>query len=504
MLGARLCGAGLAAVLLATAPGCGAPTAELELRSLDPFSQRLRPTNPGALFSFDSGATVLSHDSTGGRFKIWYATDTSDAVPLADDDQSGVPDFVELAADTFDQVITHYVDTLGFRPPVDDTAVGAADDGGDARFDVYLVDFAGMGDGAFGLDGCLTGTNQCAGHMSVENDFAGYGYPSYSQAITILASHEFFHAIQAAYDAEQSSWWTESTAVWATEMFDPAQPDFEWFIHGYLDLTEQSMDVPPVGPVDSFSYGLAIWARFLSERFDPDLIRQIWEGLVDGAGGVADPEPLGVIDALLVANHQSSYADAFAEFATWNLYNGRFASSGVGYQGAAGYDEVEIKWYGELPYQDDLRLFYASARYYSADLQELDQFTVGLADDAPSEDVRVAVVLERGFDRGAPIWMEQLYTTAPTVIDSSGEDRAIAVVVNVATSGQSQRPTLCLGAPEDVATCVDPGGTSDDAGPGSGGDTPPPEDCACRGGAPLTSPLLALALLLGAARRRRR
>ena len=89
---------------------------------------------------------------------------------------------MEDVAVLYDDVLALYRDELGFRPPLADATV--ADNGGDGRFDVYLVDFGGgiatapSGSDAGGLDRAAPG--QCVGYMVQENDFAGYGYPSIS------------------------------------------------------------------------------------------------------------------------------------------------------------------------------------------------------------------------------------------------------------------------------------------------------------------------------------
>ncbi|MFH1809823.1 MAG: MXAN_6640 family putative metalloprotease [Pseudomonadota bacterium] len=479
--------------------GACADLAELDLRAPRPFEQRVRPTEGGDLFSFDAGATVLSHDSTGGHFKVWYAIDTSDAVPLADADHSGVPDYVELVANRYDDVIAFYVDSLGFRPPVDDTSLGLNNDGGDARFDVYLVDFDHVGDGVFGIDGCVGSSDRCAGYMAMENDFAGYGYPSLSVAVTVLSSHEFFHAIQAAYDSGQDSWWTEATATWAEEHFDPSQEDFEGFLSGYLDNPDRSMDVPPIGSVDSFSYGLAIWAEFLSEAVGPDAVRHIWEDLENGANGVADPQGLATIDATLQRVYSASFASAFTEFAIWNLHTGPFAVAGQHYAEGADYPIVARQWQGALPMTDQLRVYHASTQYLQGRLEGRSQVTAAFVEAAPPE-LRVGLVLERGSERTDPLWLDDLDAEWPAAADSTGYDSAILVVVNTAIEGSSARPTLCFGSPEEVHLCR--------FGEGGGGDQPPPGDqpdpgCGCQG-APASAPLLVLGAVLAPVLRRRR
>src|SRR6185503_18073808 len=107
------------------------------------------------------GATdvVESVVSPGGRFRIHFTRAGTHAVPLADADTNGTPDYVALQ---YDMVLARYT-TLGFRAPRSDMAI--ADNGGDDLFDVYLLDFTaatgGGADGSFRREQCIAGAG-CA------------------------------------------------------------------------------------------------------------------------------------------------------------------------------------------------------------------------------------------------------------------------------------------------------------------------------------------------------
>ncbi|MBN2362327.1 MAG: hypothetical protein JXR83_22935, partial [Deltaproteobacteria bacterium] len=489
-------------VSLAVLAGCG-PDLDPPLRAPRRLEQRIRPTHAGALHAYETGVEVLTFDSAGGHFKVWYVTTSADHVLLADGDADQIPDYVQRVAEAFDAVHAFDQGTLGFRSPVDDTLVGASDDGGDSRFDVYLVDFGGAGDGAFVGDGCVAGTQRCAGHMTVENDGLSL-YGTVQRGARILASHEYFHAIQAAYDAEQETWWTEATAVWNEEMFDPAQGDFEAMLDGYLSQTDRPIYEPPLGPVPAFAYGLAIWAQFLTERFDDTVVRRIWEKLENGVDGVLDPEPLDATDRVLAAQHGSALADAFAEFAAWNLFTGRFADPAIGYAAGADYPAVTLQWRDLLPHSELLRAYSMSAQYFSGQLDGRAQVTAGFAAAGDWSDLRVAIVLERGDERSAPVWIDDLAAEHPRAVDADGCDRAIAVVVNTATSGASARPTICLGSPDEVHACRFAGaadaGPQPDSGPAADGGDPA---CGCASASPgALAPAVWLLAALALARRR--
>ncbi|MCC6557573.1 MAG: hypothetical protein IT372_31865 [Polyangiaceae bacterium] len=475
-----------------------------------------RPDTPGndEQFNFDPGDVVETFGSPGGDFLIHFTRQGPNAVPAADADGSGTPDFVEQVAGVYDEVIVHYRDALGFRPPESDAAI--PDNGGDGRFDVYLVDFAGIGDGAFRTDACgLGGPDVCAGYMVQENDYAGYGYPSALVANRILGSHELFHAVQAAYDAGQGSIMSEGTAVWATESFDPSLNDFEYFIDGYLDNPDRSLDVPLPGPVDPFSYGSAIFFQFLEERYGGGAVRALWERAEDGANGVADPVWFTELDPMLAERAQATFAEAFVDFATWNLFTGSFADPARSYAEGAGYARVKIEEVA-APYSDLLRVFHASAQYYRVPPAGRPSMAAALAPATPEQLDGLSLLLlpEQGGAYGQVARVADL-EAGSEAIDTSGADALVVVVVNGAQAGDSRRPTLCIGTPDEVAACKAAaggtgGGGGGGGGAGGGGDEEAPgEDdggCGCRvegagGGIPGGAAAAAAAAAVGLAAR---
>ncbi|WP_170229815.1 MXAN_6640 family putative metalloprotease [Polyangium fumosum] len=485
-----------------------------------------RPDTPGngLQFNFEPGDVVETFGSPGGKFLVHFTLAGPHAVPLADADGSGAPDFVEQVASVYDEVLGHY-EGMGFRPPRSDE--GLPDNGGDGRFDVYLVDFAGIGDGTYQTDTCGPDKpDQCTGYMVQENDYKGYSYPSTLVANRILGSHEFFHAVQAAYDHGQGSVFNEGTAVWATESFDPTLPDFEAFIDGYLDNVDRSLDVPLPGPVDPFSYGSAIFFQFLEERYGDGTIRTLLEKTEDGADDVADPNWLDVLDPTLAAADGASFPAAFVEFATWNLFTAQSADPTRGYTDGAKYAPVHMESVA-APYTDVLRVFYASSQYYRVGTGGRGQMTAALAtpEDAAEQvdDLALLVTTRTGTTVG-PVVRALDVRAGADPIDTSSADDLVVVVVNTAQAGNSRKPTLCIGSPDEVEACktaVESSGSGGGGGGGSGGaggsgsgggggdpiNPGDPGDCGCAfSPAPASPGLAALGalVLLGHRRARRR
>ncbi len=457
----------------------------------------VRPDTPGntLLYNFESTDVVETFDSTGGNFKVHFTRNGPNAVPANDSDQSGIPDFVEQVAEVYELVLTRYSTELGFRTPVSDENI--VDNGGDGRFDVYLVDFAGVGDGNFQKDQCdISNPEICAGYMVQENDYAGYGYPSTLVANRILASHEFFHAVQAAYDTEQGSVMSEGSAVWATETYDSSLYDFEYFIDGYLENPDRSLDVAMTGPVDPFSYGVAIFYQFLEERFGTGTVRALWERCENGAQGVADPYWFEQLDPLLNGRASLSFAEAFVEFATYNLFTSSHADPSRSYANGAGYPAVDIETAAGPLVDDKLRVFYASAQYYGVPTDGRAAMTAALVPplDEPEhlDDLHLLLAVDTGSAYGEIKQLSELNSASETV-DTSSATRLVVVVVNGKQDGDSQRPALCVGSAEQVQQCRSSlgwsqgGGGAGAGGSSSGGSAA--GGAVSGGGQPTTPPL---------------
>ncbi|WP_437587236.1 MXAN_6640 family putative metalloprotease [Sorangium sp. So ce1000] len=514
----------LAASLAPALAGCGADdtaAAPLDGPAAAPLD---RPDSRGTSlqFRFDPDDVVETFASASGSFLVHFAREGRCAVPPADDDATGVPDFVEEVAAVYDEVIAHYRNVLGFRPPSSDEDL--PDNGGDGRFDVYLVDFAGVGDGVFRVDACAEdGGDRCTGFMTQENDYSGYGYPSTLTANRILGSHELFHAVQAAYDHGQDTLITEGTAVWATESFDPSLKDFEGFVDGYLANTDRSLDVPFTGPVDPFSYGSALFFQFLEERFGEGTVRSLWERVEDGAFGEADPAWFEQLDPLLSSRAQTTFSEAFVEFAAWNLLTGSAADPERSYAAGAGYRGLAPQEVA-APYADGLRVFHASAQYFSVSPGGRATMTAALA--APADDpaqlsgLALLLAARRGRAYGEIVRAGDVASGAE-VVDTAGADDLAVIVVNGLQEGGSRKPTLCIGTPDEVAACrAAAEGAGGGDGGGAGGEAPPQgaaggiDDggCGCRVAAPAATAASSAAafgsagasLLALAARRRRR
>ncbi|MBI1944300.1 MAG: hypothetical protein HYS27_01320 [Deltaproteobacteria bacterium] len=446
-------------------------------------SATARPDDPGPgeLFTFDAGDTVEIFDTA--RFRLHYARAGDHAVPAADSDTSGVPDYVEGLGDIYESVLDRYLG-LGFRAPVPDNGADPAND--DARFDVYLVDFGLSADGAFTTEGCGGGT--CWGYMVQENDFAGYGYPSASYANRLLASHELFHAVQAAYDDGQGQVIGEGTAVWASEQFDDSLGDYEGYSGYFLDETNLPLDATGGAVVSGRTYGSVLFWQFLTERFGEDAVRRVWEASVDGAGGIDDPYWFDLVDTVAGV----PFADLLGEFAAWTIYTDERADPSVSFAAGSQLDDV-ITTPIELPLTDDSFLvFDAGFQALRADAAGRTRIEAALAGDAT--DVRLAL-----FAIGGGVLDAVAVDGTRGGIDVGEADEVWVQLVNSSRAGGAARPGLCIGDAAEVDACL----AELEGPPPPDGINPPAPSCLGCSGTGATTPMTAL-LALALWRRRRR
>lgn len=410
-----------------------------------------RPTDvaAGELWHYDAGDAIEMHDTP--RFRVFYTRAGKNAVPLADANSDGVPDHVADVGRLYEDVLAFYLGR-GYLAPLSDSALG--NNGGDGRFDVYLLDFAGKADGTFSRQSC--DGPRCIGYMIQENDFVGYSYPSATIGNRILSSHEFFHAVQAAYNADLDSVIAEGTAVWSTEQFDPTLSDFEGFIGAFLSAIDRSIDKASVGPVPAFAYGSALFFQFLGEKLDVAVVRKLYEDCVPGAHGVAAPVWLPTLEVLVARDYATSFGALFTEFATWNLYTRLRADPARAYQRADAYPPATALVAG-LPYEEaTLRVFHAATELLQFDVGSRSQLlvevlpSVGLTADSLAN-LHVVVAPVMGSKLGAVTTRAATEPALPVAV--AGASYVLVEIVNGAASGESTRGVLCIGDPAEVATC---------------------------------------------------
>jgi hypothetical protein len=272
---------------------------------------------------------------------IHWVASTADAPPPTDSDSptDGVPDWIEnVVQPTFANVWSEEIDPppagLGNPAPLSD--LSSRNDGGDGRLDIYL---ANLGDDLiFGYcssdDPNLRNPDYpffaFSAYCVLDDNFADFGSQwTRTQFNQIVAAHEFRHASQFAEDFLEDAWLMEGDAMWTEGQVYPEITD-RW---DYLDTSPlgrpgRALDHGTSG----YEYGAWIFFRYLSERFDPAVIREAWE-FADDNGSGPDQFSMQAVASALAARGEALSSE-FTTFAEWNRSPSRFYLEGAEYSRA--------------------------------------------------------------------------------------------------------------------------------------------------------------------------
>ncbi|RYC14794.1 MXAN_6640 family putative metalloprotease [Nocardioides zhouii] len=237
------------------------------------------------------------------RLCLHYVAAGTDAPPS--------PEWPAQNLAVMDSVWSTIVDQLGYRAPLTDGTRG-----GSPLFDVYLKDLGGD------IYGFCAGEKRVkkrtgSGYCVLDNDFAAAQFPTGTPTdnLVVTAAHEFFHAVQYAYDYAEDPWMMEATATWmeeriATQVNDNRQY-FPW-----------SQIYAANVPLDAFSrnagyqYGNWVFWEHLSSNYGIDIVKKAWEQ----AGSLKQDGGKYSITALQkVLKRKGGLAKVYAKYAAGNL-----------------------------------------------------------------------------------------------------------------------------------------------------------------------------------------
>jgi hypothetical protein len=389
-----------------------------------------RPTDASGVQGYAYASEARSFAQ--GAVRVHYALTGTHAPDLATTRPDGVPDTVAIAAEIGDGALRGFA-ARGFRAVPSDAA--CTSNGGDAKVDVYFVRFAGA-DGATIPESCRGAA--CASFVLVDATFKGRGYATPNEGFTTVVTHELFHAVQNAYDAQLDRFWAEGTAQWATKALHPELQDFERQLPAFFAEPARSLDAQPSGVTAGFLYGSAVFPLFLETWKGEGFVKEALEA--ESAGSKA-------IDAVafVLAKRGSSLAEAYPLFGAWNAATKDRAGTG-GYPAAASYPGVKSD------VLEDGASAITSGLGYHVYAGTLDARQKVSLETDPARNAGVLVPLEGGkarLDRAQPL---------PAVAEGD-----VLVVVAGVTAKKSDAPfTLRLGPDDGRAS-------SPRAAPASGG-----------------------------------
>lgn len=213
-------------------------------------------------------------DSPSGYFRIHYDTSGTHAVYLPNvdvDPADGVPDYVNRTAEYFDRAWYYQCDTLGYDTPPFDGSNG----GGTNLYDIYMHHYSG----AYGVTFSESPSSQRPGrnydytsYIYVDPTYAGFGYNDRTLPMKVTSAHEFFHAVQFAYNVNAGAWFMENCSTWMEDiLWDDINDNYN-----YLSFFLNNVHLPLHTANGGFEYGAFLWPMFLYENWGHSFIYNTW------------------------------------------------------------------------------------------------------------------------------------------------------------------------------------------------------------------------------------
>ncbi|MEQ8525257.1 MXAN_6640 family putative metalloprotease [Gracilimonas sp.] len=396
---------------------------------------------------------LQSYISPSGKFEIIYETTGDDSVSIEDNDGNGVPDYVDLVAESADSSYRHEVINLGFKDPIPNGTT----------YTIEIRDIPYYGETIFqGGSGPET-------YIVMENDFENFPpntHPEGNQvgAVYATVAHELKHAIQYA----QNEWtspsgafnWAEMDATLFEEVvYDDVNDYYNYIKNGLNSSSPYSASIF-FAPENSTpgAYWHVSWMIFYSEYFGDELWRDVWQ-LIE------DENTLSINDALLelLPDRGEEFSTTFVRNHLWHFASGSRAGQddyGFGEKEFYPYSNLEGA-FNEVPAEaveaDDIRPL--AARYFEITPASSDEGFAEVAVDFDSTQVGIGVLFY--MDNGE---MNEIIATGenkaqvyvPSEISWQEVEKVGVVIANYSSSVSTRNINLLLGKDGNMITIRDP------------------------------------------------
>ncbi len=248
--------------------------------------------------------------SASGKFRIHYTTEGIDKVDTEDQNKNNIPDYVESAVSYFDHTYQVIINELGYNAP-------AADSSGNGKdFDIYLISLTKTY-GITWLEETVPGKpNAYSCYIEVDNDFIGFKKPPL-QALRVTTAHEYFHAVQVGYRyRDDDVFFMEMSSTWMEDFIYDEVNDYTLYLENFFN----AINYPFYYTNNSwFEYASCLWIHMIVKKYNPDVIREIWEG-------IPKQDAFSVIQEIL-SKYNSTFSQELASFGLWNYFTGSRADT---------------------------------------------------------------------------------------------------------------------------------------------------------------------------------
>jgi hypothetical protein len=358
------------------------------------------------------------------RFCVHWVTRGSEKPSLRDANHNRRPDYIDKTIKTMTKVWRTEIGGYGYKKPLRDSRSGPHHGGNpNGRIDIFIANIGNRGlYGYCTTDDPRTNRNthrQTSAYCVFDNDFRRAEFTSGAfglAALQVTAAHEFFHAIQFAYDIFEDRAWMEGTATWMEdEVYNLVNDNIQYLQSGSPVDPVNSGNRGPWISLDagraSSQYGTWIWYRFLSEVHGKPIVKRFWVRAVGKAN-----YGFKAIAAELAARGTSLTA-MLAQFGAWNASPATFYTEGALYP-TAGAAPGGILNSGEQA-NGGLGMLHLSNDYFA--------FTPG---NAPSP---ATLTFQLNFPPGVSAATAVQFTTAggvtvfPIALDANGDGTSLAL-----------------------------------------------------------------------------
>jgi hypothetical protein len=168
-------------------------------------------------------------------------------------------------------------------------------------------------------------------------DFAKsqFGAPP-ANSLKVTAAHEFFHAVQFAYDYAEDHWFMEATATWMEERFaDDVNDNRQYLPYSQVKRPGTALDIFNQNGFNQ--YGNWTFFEYLSEHFGKGVVRSIWNKAYAAKGA---PDAYSIKAVKQVLNGKGGFLDVFRAYSAANAIAYRAYSEGAHWPNA----EIAKTW----------------------------------------------------------------------------------------------------------------------------------------------------------------
>ncbi|MGA8845274.1 MAG: MXAN_6640 family putative metalloprotease [Nocardioides sp.] len=349
------------------------------------------------------------------------------------------------------QVWRHHVGKLGYRKPAPDGSRG-----GNAKFDVYLKELGSRGlYGYCAPERRVRGqAKQAAGFCVLDDDFARSQFGRAPiDTLRVTAAHEFFHAIQFAYDFTEDPWLLESTATWVEERFADDVNDNRT----YLKYGQGARATTPLDLFDGGGfahYGNWVFWEFLSARYGNGIVRSVLQRTGTG-GDLPDEYSTQALKKVLTA--KGGLPRVYAAFAAANTQPRRSYVEGAAFPGVSAVRKFELgSQSSRADFSTRLNHLTAKTVTFAPSRLRSKKWRLTLRVDAPRQAAAPAVALlvlrSNGTLQRRTVELDPSGAGSKKVPFSSGKVRSVSVTMASASTRyrcDSGSGFACEGRPRD-------------------------------------------------------